>query len=63
MLGCMESEKQCLFLEKKQINSPFNIIFSTCAFLLGYTLDDTHKVIKEGVDLMVKTTLRLAGNV
>jgi hypothetical protein len=50
--------------EKTFINNPFDIIVSSCAFMqywVGLYLEETHKLIKDGVDLMLKLLLRSWG--
>jgi hypothetical protein len=49
---------------KKLIKNPIDIIFSACIFMrywVGLYPEDTQQMIREGVDLMTRTALKLIG--
>jgi hypothetical protein len=51
--------------EKKLIKNPIEIIFSACALMhywAGLYPEETQRLIKKGVDLMMKTTIKLIGS-
>jgi hypothetical protein len=51
--------------EKKLIKNPIEIIFSACALMhywAGLYPEETQRLIKEGVDLMMKTAIKLIGS-
>jgi hypothetical protein len=51
-------------LKKKLIKNPIEILFSACAFIrywAGLYPEETQKLIQEGVDLMMKTAIKLIG--
>jgi hypothetical protein len=50
--------------EKKHINCPSEVLYSACIFMrywAGLYLEETQKMINAGVDLMMKTVMRLLG--
>jgi hypothetical protein len=50
--------------EKKEFKNPIVIIYSTCTFMYywpGLYPEDTQKLINDGVDLMMKTSIKLLG--
>jgi hypothetical protein len=51
--------------EKKLIKHPIEIIFSVCTFIqywAGLYPEEAHRLIRDGVDLMMKTAIKLIGN-
>jgi hypothetical protein len=51
-----------VYFEKTFMNNPFDIIFSSCAFMqywIEFYLEETHKLTEDGVDLMMKTAIKL----
>jgi hypothetical protein len=50
--------------EKKQLRNPGELVYSTCAFLwywAGLQAEDTQQLIISGVDLMMRTAMKLLG--
>jgi hypothetical protein len=51
-------------LRKKSIKNPDEILYSACSFMRYWTglyTENTQQVINEGVDLMLRTTIKLLG--
>jgi hypothetical protein len=51
-----------LIFEKKQIKNPSEVIYSACLFMRywsGLYPDDTQEMIKEGVQTMLKTAIKI----
>jgi hypothetical protein len=58
-----EARNRVCFI-KKFINNPFEVIFSACAFMwywAGLYPEETWKLIKEGINLMMKIAIKLVG--
>jgi hypothetical protein len=50
--------------EKKDVNNPIEIVFSACSLMrywAGLYPEHSQQVISEGVELMIRTTIKLLG--
>jgi hypothetical protein len=50
--------------KKKMLTNPINIIFSACAFIqywVGLYPEETQQLTKDGVEVLMKTALKLIG--